>query len=248
MNRAGRILEEIQWLAANPEGLNREFNPLGNSHCVMSGRASGSRELLARTHHLRQVHGCAVVNTSPATAPGVAFEDRPAADGIYTTDRDVWVAVKTADCLPLIVVGRKGPFVAAVHAGWRGLAAGIIPEVVRVHQTLGGQASDLQVLIGAAIGHANYEVGPEVIAALATGASGCPEHTVGLGFVRGNGTRWHVDLQLIAALALVELGVPGSQITIVRSCTFADANIWNSYRRDGAGHGSNVLAAALKPV
>ena len=133
--------------------------------------------------------------------------------------------VLTADCLPLLLAGPDG--VAAVHAGWRGLADGVIEAAVRALSPSPGR---IHAWLGPAIGQRAFEVGPEVRAAFVDAdpaAAGC--------FIAGRGDRWHADLYALARLRLTALGVHA--ISGGNGCTFEDAAQFHSYRRDGARSG-----------
>ena len=151
----------------------------------------------------RQVHGAGVL---VVTAPGRHGE----ADAVLTTVSGVAVAVATADCVPVVIEGAG--FAAVVHAGWRGVAAGVVQAALARMGSLG--LTPERAAIGPAIGPCCYEVGPEV-------AERFPGHT-GV-TTRG---RASVDLPGAVAAALGDLATWRSD-----RCTFTDAAL-NSYRRD----------------
>ncbi len=166
---------------------------------------------------LRQVHGCEV-------ARGRADPDGCEADASVATDPGVVCAVLTADCLPLLLCDRAGSRVAAVHAGWRGLAAGVIEAAVASMQTA---PADLLVWLGPAIGPNAFEVGDEVRVAL---LAGDPAATAA--FRPSPAGRWLADINLLARSRLNALGV--GQVWGLGRCTVNDAGSFFSYRRDGA--------------
>jgi hypothetical protein len=166
---------------------------------------------------LQQVHGVDVVDAAMAT-PGVS------ADGAWTDRRGVVLAILTADCLPVFLCNRAGTKIALLHAGWRGLSAGVIEAGVRA---LGVPGEELLSYLGPAIGPAAYEVGDEVREAFAgydarAGAAFLP---------RGNG-RWAADLYGLAQMRLHALGVVDVQYE--DRCTCGERELFFSYRRDGA--------------
>ncbi|QJD30016.1 peptidoglycan editing factor PgeF [Methylococcus geothermalis] len=170
-------------------------------------------DLPAEPAWLRQVHG------SDAVEAGV--EPEPAADASYTRDVGVVCAVMTADCLPVLLCTRDGKGVAAVHAGWRGLAGGVIE---RAADALG--SGGLLAWLGPAIGPAAFEVGEEVRAAfLAQDAES------DAAFRGGDNGRWFADIYLLARLRLRRLGI--GDVHGGRWCTYSDENRFFSYRRDG---------------
>lgn len=171
---------------------------------------------------LQQVHGTAVV-TADDLIPGLPG-DSPCADACVVRGCGVAV-VLTADCLPLLLAGPDG--VAAVHAGWRGLADGVIEAAVRA---LGAAPGGIHAWLGPAIGQRAFEVGPEVRAAFVDvdpAGAGC--------FIAGRGDRWYADLYALARLRLTALGVHA--VSGGDRCTFEDAAQFHSFRRDGARSG-----------
>lgn len=165
---------------------------------------------------LTQVHGCVVVQGEHA-APGVA------ADAAMTRRPGVVCAVLTADCLPLLICDRRGRVVAAVHAGWRGLAAGVIERTL---EALGEAPADLLVWLGPAIGPTAFVVGPEVRAAFLTVDPG-----LAAAFHPGAGDRWLADLYALARHRLRRAGVTG--VFGGDDCTWSDPERFFSFRRDG---------------
>jgi YfiH family protein len=174
--------------------------------------------LPAEPYWLHQVHGTEVVRHPGRSAgPGKA---PPEADALIANRPGEVCAVLAADCLPVLFCDRAGTRVAAAHAGWRGLAAGVLQATVRA---LGAEPDDLLVWLGPAIGPAVYEVGPEVAQAFAG-------HDAGLRPGRGDG-RWLLDLYTLARLKLAEAGVHA--VHGGGLCTFSDPARFFSFRRDG---------------
>ncbi len=168
---------------------------------------------------LQQVHGIQVVK-----ADQIANEV-PEADASFTDQFDVVCAVLTADCLPLLFCGDGGNKIAAAHAGWRGLQAGII------EQTLHAMACDeVSVWLGPAIGPEQFEVGDEVRAAFlansALHATAFKPHGAG---------KWLADIYQLARQQLTALGV--DRVYGGSFCTVSDPQRFYSYRRDGAATG-----------
>ncbi len=164
---------------------------------------------------LPQVHGREVVQL-----PGAMPE---AADAAVTREPGIVCAVLVADCLPVLLAGCEGDRVGVAHAGWRGLAAGVIEATVAA---LGGDPARLVAWLGPAIGPAAFEVGDEVRAAFIAGDAGAADH-----FRRGHAGRWLADLPALARRRLAACGVAG--VHGGGDCTVADAERFYSYRRDG---------------
>ena len=170
-------------------------------------------------HWLRQVHGTRVLELDhSAVKTAVPAE----ADAAVTMQRGVVCAVQTADCLPILFCDAAGTRVAAVHAGWRGLANGVIEAALLRLDT---PAEKIIAWLGPAIGRDTFEVGDDVREAFtrdAPTASSCfREHGPG---------KWHADLVQLARLRLQRAGV--TQVYGGTWCTFSDAQQFFSYRRD----------------
>ena len=173
----------------------------------------------------RQVHGTRIALATPGA--------RPEADGLATTTRGLGVGVVTADCVPVLLVDRRARAAAAVHAGWRGAAAGVIEAAIaELGARSGSRPDDLEAVAGPAIGGCCYAIGPDVVAAFErrTGS------TTAEALTRVNG-RDHLDLRTAVRLLLVAAGVPA--VAILGPCTACGGN-YHSYRRDGAGTGRQL--------
>ncbi len=165
---------------------------------------------------LEQVHGTRVVVLPDP-------ERRPQADACWAAQPGVVCAVLTADCLPVLLCADDGSVVAAAHAGWRGLAAGVLEATLAA---LPLASSRCIAWLGAAIGLMAFEVGPEVRQALVEADTGCAE-----AFTRGRDDRWHADLYWLARRRLLAAGV--AAVYGGGMCTVGDASSWFSHRRDG---------------
>jgi YfiH family protein len=165
---------------------------------------------------LKQVHGIDVVDAAAAAAGAVA-------DASHTRKRDIVLAVLTADCLPVFLCDRDGTAVGLAHAGWRGLAAGVIESTVRAMRM---PADRLLAHLGPAIGAQVYEVGDDVRRAFIDQDAQCAEA------FRANGPgHWFVDMAELARRRLRALGV--TEITGGDRCTYRESDMFFSYRRDG---------------
>jgi YfiH family protein len=188
-----------------------------------------NRDLLTRAfglpampHWLRQVHGRDV---AVFDASSDAAEERPA-DAAITRSAGVVLAILTADCMPVLLCAANGSEVAAVHAGWRGLAGGAIEACIGSMQT---RPANLLAWLGPAIGAASYEVGDEVREAFVA----C-DRAADVAFVTTRPGHWRCDLYTLARRRLAALGVGavyGGGFDV-----FTDARFY-SYRRDGARSG-----------
>ncbi len=169
---------------------------------------------------LRQVHGTTVANVLSTVAA-------PEADASFSTEAGKPCAVLTADCLPVLFCDLSGSCVAAAHAGWKGLAAGVLEKTI---QAMGCKADQLMAWLGPAISQPCFEVGPEVRDAFleTNGEAGdC--------FVPGSGDRWMANLYQLARQRLEYAGV--TRIYGGGYCTFNQSDLFFSYRRDGKASG-----------
>jgi polyphenol oxidase len=172
--------------------------------------------LPAEPSWLAQVHGVAVADLDQAGpyAP---------ADAAVARGPKKVCAILTADCLPVVLTADSGGIIAAAHAGWRGLAAGVIEATVRA---MGVPPESLMAWLGPAIGVKHFEVGPEVREALLKG-----DLQAGEAFELNARGRYQADLRLLARRRLSILGV--TRIFGGGECTFAQADRYYSHRRDG---------------
>ena len=183
---------------------------------VAANRAQLRALLPAEPLWLNQVHGV-VVASAETDAPGVD------ADASVARSPGRVCAVLTADCLPLLLAARDGAVVAAAHAGWRGLADGVIEASVAA---MGRPGGELCAWLGPAIGPAAFEVGDEVRAAFCR-----HDARAAAAFVAHGAGKWLCDLYALARQRLAALGV--TQVSGGGLCTCGDAQRFYSYRRDG---------------
>lgn len=177
--------------------------------------------LPAAPRWLRQVHGIAVADLDHLQPDGEA----PPADASFTTRAGVVCVVRTADCLPVLLAACDGSAVAAAHAGWRGLAAGVIEATVSALRERCGSGLTLQAWLGPAIGPGHFEVGEEVRTAFLDADAGAVN-----AFRPGRDGRWLCDLAALARRRLAACGI--QQIAGGGLCTYADEARFFSHRRD----------------
>ncbi len=187
-----------------------------DDQAVIANRQLLRRNLPADPLWLNQVHGTRVVAAEDAA------EDA-AADACYSRSRNRVCAVLTADCLPLLFCAADGAVVAAAHAGWRGLAAGVIEATVTA---MAIQPESLLVWLGPAIGPTVFEVGDEVRAVFCLHDPQAVE-----AFVAHGPGKWLCDMYMLARQRLATLGV--TRVFGGGLCTFSDARRFYSFRRDG---------------
>ena len=191
----------------------------------------------ARPVWLRHAHGCDVLRL---TAHTPAHPPR-AADGAWTTERGIACMAGGADCMPVLLAAADGRAVGAAHAGWRGLAAGVVESLLgAMEQGAGLVPQDCHAWLGPCIGPRHFEVGADVLQAFGVAplARDAP-HFAFAPRVDGS-ARWLADLPGLAAARLRAAGV--GAVHASGACTYADAARFYSHRRDGT---SGRMVAAI---
>lgn len=165
---------------------------------------------------LQQVHGCEVLN---------ADESKPSAcaDSVYSQRENTVCAVMTADCLPVLFCDLQGTEIAAAHAGWRGLAAGVLGATIKHFHAA---PENIIAWLGPAIGPQAFEVGPDVLDVFAQKTPDAER-----AFHQGQGDRLLADIYQLARLDLAKQGVV--KVFGGGFCTYTDDDRFFSYRRDG---------------
>jgi purine-nucleoside/S-methyl-5'-thioadenosine phosphorylase / adenosine deaminase len=181
--------------------------------------------LFANLATLKQIHSARCVEAGGRC--GVLGEG----DALLEDTPGAVVAVKTADCIPILLVDERRRAVAAVHAGWRGTAAGIAAHAAAaMSERFGTRVEDLHAAIGPGIGKCCYEVGPEVAAQF--GLEG----------------RTHLDLPEINRARLEEIGIPKDRIYVSHLCTMCRAQEFHSFRRDKEAAGRLHSFVGIRPA
>jgi YfiH family protein len=173
---------------------------------------------------LEQVHGRSVVRLDARNA-ATARARPPVADAAVTDVPGVVCAVLTADCLPVLFADRAGGAVGAAHAGWRGLAAGVLEATVAALGGMGVPAARVVAWLGPAIGPQAFEVGDDVVDAFCDG-----DPAAGDAFAPRPGGKWHADLYRLARRRLAAAGIV--DVTGGGHCTFTEHARFFSHRRE----------------
>jgi YfiH family protein len=169
---------------------------------------------------LDQVHGCEVVDAYALIAGG-----RPHGDAVVTSRAGIVCAIQVADCLPVLFASGDGRHVGAAHAGWRGLAGGVLEATV---QAMPVPAGELMAWLGPAIGPASFEVGDEVREAFC-GQPAAHAGDPAAAFLRNDRGRWQCDLYALARQRLAALGL--HSVWGGGADTFAEPQRYFSHRR-----------------
>ncbi|MFZ9850595.1 MAG: peptidoglycan editing factor PgeF [Vulcanococcus sp.] len=184
-------------------------------------------------HRPQQVHSARVLPASAACA-----EPWPEADGLVADagGQSLWVC--GADCTPVLLADPRSGRVAACHAGWRGVAGGILLEAIRLLEQAGSQRADLLVALGPAVSGPNYQVETAVAEQLARslplneGAGLGPLEAAGALLPDPEPGRHRLDLRAATRLQLELAGIAAGQIAVCPLCTVAEPLLFHSWRRD----------------
>ena len=225
--------------AVGPEGRPLDLSSAGSSH--LGTRAEVLRNDLerfsaavapgGRLATTRQVHGAAITDVQSANT---AEADIVIAEPLEDDDRVVrMAAVRTADCVPILLACPRSGRVAAVHAGWRGLVADAPAAAIEEMSRRGSRIDDLHVAIGPAIGVERFEIGLEVAAAMRDSGLAAA--------VQSRSPRPHADLHRATCLRVIAAGVRESLVDGAPECTASSFRFF-SHRRDRGATGRHLAA------
>lgn len=202
---------------------------------VAENRRRLSRAAGAPLFVATQVHGAAIARVRAEHTPGDISSVR--ADGLCSDRPDVALGVFVADCIPAVIADPRTGAFAAVHAGWRGTVAGVLPAAVSaLGEHFGARPSDLRVALGPAIGPCCFEVGPDVVEAFEAGVPGARA----AGVIVDAGGKPRIDLKLANRLLLERAGVAPEGIDAGEECTSSDRGRFYSFRRDRGETGQHL--------
>ncbi|MBB5368620.1 MULTISPECIES: peptidoglycan editing factor PgeF [unclassified Janthinobacterium] len=224
--RAGGVSLGLYGDARGGGGLNLGLHVGDDPACVAQNRARLAAILPSEPAWLSQVHGVAVADA--AALAGCV----PDADASVATESGVVCTVMTADCLPVLFCSHDGLVVGAAHAGWRGLANGVLQHTVQDMRARG--ATEILAWLGPAIGPGAFEVGADVLQAFRDGARDDEERQAlsdAFAAIAGKPGKYLADIYTLARIMLRRDGV--TRVSGGEYCTVSDAAQFYSYRRDG---------------
>ena len=186
--------------------------------------------------HGNNVHIATNVDARPAYGPGELIE----ADGYVTAEKNLPLAIFTADCVPVLMEDASAGVIGAIHCGWRSTVADIESVAVTKMCELGASAENIRIAIGPAIERCCFEVGPEVIEAvdgLLGGSGGADTNSTDFYNLKDNG-KYMLDLKGVVRCRFMQLGIVPLNIDMVGGCTLCDPKLYYSHRRAGMKRGS----------
>ena len=226
-------LQSPQANARVPQGEVRDSNDaLRENHARFYAASGIGRE--ATVADVSQVHSCSVARANDA------LQSRVPADAVTSARGGCAVLIRIADCVPILIGDPRTGAVAAVHAGWRGVVAGVVPAAFAALRELRVDPRSCVAAIGPCISAKHFEIGPEVADELAHADLAACVIAPGV-----HGPKHHADLVLAVRTQLERCGVAPANIDAEPPCTYADRARFFSYRRDGARSGR--LAAIIAP-
>jgi len=225
----------------------RQLELSSDTHAAALTASLGALRLV----QVNQVHGR--VHVVVRAGEPLASGDRPEADILVSNATEAAIAVRAADCVPILIADRETGAVAAVHAGWRGTCAGAAGAAVSaLGAEFGSRPDDLVAAIGPSIGVCCYEVGPELVDAFA--AAGYARHLIDRWFTstpppRGSRARNPLRLDVAGANRdqLLLAGVPEEQVHVSGLCTAMHLDVLTSYRAE-KGQAGRLVAAIRRAV
>jgi len=191
---------------------------------------------------VKQVHGTDVLVVDQALT--AADRTQGGWDALVTDQPGVMLAVRTADCVPILMYDPTRSVVAALHAGWRGAVAGIVPKTIALLQSrFGSIPDDLRISIGPSAGACCYEVDAPVLNEL---RANVPDWEL---LIRNRkGSKAHLNLKQLIRTQALAAGVSEEFVTVVNLCTICHEDLFFSYRREGKVIGTMVSAIGLAPL
>jgi YfiH family protein len=184
---------------------------------VRANRARLRSVLPSEPRWLKQVHGPTVVRADDVSDP-------PEADAAFTATPGVVAVVMVADCMPVLLADVDGRCVGVVHAGWRGMASGVVQATVHAMRVALGGRAEMVACLGPAIGPAHFEVGPEVLESMLGTLPAAAEA------FQPRGAKYLADLFALGRQALAQVGV--TRVYGGTDCTYSAPERFYSFRRD----------------
>jgi polyphenol oxidase len=228
--------ENINWL------VNWEKTPesLVKYSFGFEGKSYESRSTSHDLTLVHQVHGTTILKDSE-----VQNFPQSKADGIYTGEGAYTLGIKTADCLPLLLINKDNTFAVALHCGWRSLVSGILQKGLRLFEEKNISSDKILCLMGPAISQNSFEVGPEVVEAFTKSSLGLSNEELRKVIIPGKKDRSHIHLSLTAVYFLLKNDLIPNNIYVDQTCTVKNMS-YSSFRREKDKRGINYSWVKIK--
>ncbi|WP_342381404.1 peptidoglycan editing factor PgeF [Myxococcus stipitatus] len=187
---------------------------------------------LGAMSRVSQVHGDRVLEARVEHVTDALRDPEGEADALWTEVAGTWVAVGTADCVPVLLVDPEGRRVAAIHSGWRGTDADISARAVETLVARGARPERLLAAVGPAIQRCCYEVSPELAHRFVA--------RFGADVVDGEGGRFRLDLKRAVRQTLLGAGLRAEHVDVLQACTSCEPSRFFSHRRDAGRTGRHL--------
>lgn len=218
-------------------GFNLGFNTAEPDATTQANRRVLHDHLPAAPVWLEQVHGCAVVDVDNMALGSLSVQ-RPKADAAVTATPGRVLAVLTADCLPVVISDDKASVLGVAHAGWRGLAAGVLEATLMLMRQRAPDAGGWRAWIGPGISQTHFQVGVDVYQAFVNADAQAARYFLAQPAVNG-AAKWLADLPGLAARRFARAGV--TDVTLSARCTYEEPDVFYSYRLNpGTGRMATV--------
>lgn len=231
-----KSIQRIQWLKGNQPAV-----PFG-SFSKVEAAFNGHSPLAGPYVQTKQVHGSKIVAANICTNSAT----KPEADGLYTSIAKTKIAVKTADCLPLLFCHINQNFVMALHIGWKGLCKRIIGKSFKILEEHDIHPRDMYAAFGPCISPQSFEVGEEVVEVFLDSYLDFSSTQQNLCLTKGVGKKWFLDMSMAGCIELLDQDYDAAKIHVFRNCTVTEKKSWHSYRRGAIAHERNYSWIMIK--
>ena len=215
--------------------------PVGLQRSIQLGEVTTGPPSFPFIASLKQIHSTRVVVFDGPVKIGMMTEGE--ADALVTNQPNLLLVVRTADCVPVLLVDHKAGVIGAIHAGWRGAVGGIVPTTIQACvEQCGSDVAHMHVAIGPSISPCCYEVDAQVIDPL---QAGYPDWLGVLQETKGD--KGMLDLKKLIWHQILASGIPEEQVERMEQCTSCREDLFFSYRREGKVNGTMLSGIMLPP-
>lgn len=180
----------------------------------------------------KQVHGTEILNLDTLAVAPPSFSI--SVDAVITSKTEVFIGVRTADCVPILIATKDNRYIGAVHAGWKGSLHRILEKTLKTLINLGVSKEDLLIAIGPHIKVCCYQIKTDVFEILIKNFTNYEE------FIIKNKNGLYLDLERLNLFQILNLGIPRENVWISRDCTFCSSDVYWSYRAHRETRGEQI--------